>query len=168
MLKQSAWNSARQVTSILSGSGTWVWITCGSGPDDWLGRVPAYRAVTSFENSDALPCGLVTVDENYIASARKARVVVLHRRVSLLLKHRHTLCSPVILSRSWPAVANRTRRRRLRCMRCTAVVAAVSADVSACYFFKSAAIAANCERAASKSSTMEFTGVADMDGKPGG
>src|SRR5947207_12936377 len=62
MLKQSAWNSARQVTSILSGSGIWVWITCGSAPDDWLGRVTAYRAVTSFENSDALPCGLVTVD----------------------------------------------------------------------------------------------------------
>src|SRR5438067_11829359 len=99
MLKQSDWNSARQVTSILSGSGTWVWITCGSGPDDWLDPVTAYRAVTSFENSDALPCALVTVDENYIASARKARSLVLHRRVSLLLKHRHTLCSPVILSR---------------------------------------------------------------------
>src|SRR2546430_7179541 len=130
MLKQSAWNSARQVTSILSGSGTWVWITCGSGPDDWLGRVTAYRAVTSFENPDALPCGLVTVDENYIASARKDRSLVLHRRVSLLLEHRHTLRSPVILSRSWPAVANRTRRRRLRCMSSTALDAGTSSAFS--------------------------------------
>jgi hypothetical protein len=34
------------------------------------------------------------------------------------------------------------------------------------YFFKSAAIVANCESAASKSSTMEIAGAGDMDGKP--
>jgi hypothetical protein len=32
------------------------------------------------------------------------------------------------------------------------------------YFFKSAAIVANCESAASKSSTMEIAGADDMDG----
>jgi hypothetical protein len=36
------------------------------------------------------------------------------------------------------------------------------------YRFKSAAMVANCERAASKSSTMEAVGTADIDGKPGG
>jgi hypothetical protein len=34
------------------------------------------------------------------------------------------------------------------------------------YFFKSAAIVANCESAASKSSTMEFVGTDDIDGSP--
>ena len=34
------------------------------------------------------------------------------------------------------------------------------------YFFKSAAIVANCKSAASKSSTMEIAGAGDMDGKP--
>ena len=56
---------------------------CGSGPDDWLGRVTAYRAVTSFENLDALPCGLVRVDENYVASARKARGVLLQESLAV-------------------------------------------------------------------------------------
>jgi len=36
------------------------------------------------------------------------------------------------------------------------------------YRFKSAAMVANCESAASKSSTMESAGADDMDGKPEG
>jgi hypothetical protein len=35
------------------------------------------------------------------------------------------------------------------------------------YFLRSFAIVVNCESAASKSSTMEFAGAVDMDGKPG-
>ena len=36
------------------------------------------------------------------------------------------------------------------------------------YFFKSAAMVANCESAAWRSSTMEIAGADDMDGKPKG
>jgi hypothetical protein len=36
------------------------------------------------------------------------------------------------------------------------------------YFFKSAAIVANCESAASKSSTMEAVGTTDIDASPQG
>jgi hypothetical protein len=38
----------------------------------------------------------------------------------------------------------------------------------AIHFFKSAAISANWASAAWRSSTMEFAGAVDMDGKPGG
>ena len=36
------------------------------------------------------------------------------------------------------------------------------------HFFRSFAIVANCESAAWRSSTMEFAGAGDMDGKPEG